>query len=55
MVRRWMDAAAAQLRNFGTVPVAAVAQDGGLALEDMVSHLDTEEFDRLNRELFLTQ
>ena len=51
--RRWMEEAAATLRRLSPTPIGAVAQDGGVALEAAVGKLASEDFDRIEKELFL--
>ena len=54
VARRWMDEAAARLRNLSPSAVGAVAQDGGMALDGVLDHLTNEDFEKLAGELFLT-
>lgn len=53
VARRWMEEAAATLRRLSAAPIGAVAQDGGEALEAAVGRLTAEDFNRIERELFL--
>ena len=50
--RRWMDEAAARLRAFA-VPAGALAQDGGVAVGNMIDLVPEGEWDKLRKELFL--
>ncbi len=50
--RRWMDEAAARLRTLAT-PATALAQDGGLAVENLIDQLPDADWDQLTKELFL--
>jgi glycine cleavage system H protein len=56
LARRWMEDAAARLRTrLSTVAVAgAMAQDGGVAVQNMTDHLPSEAWNKLAREFFLT-
>lgn len=54
LARRWMDDAAAKLRAFMTVPMGAVAQDGGVAIDDILKQVPESEWQKVTRELFLT-
>jgi len=52
--RRWMDEAAARLRAIATVtPGIAMAQDGGVAVDDVLNHMTPEEFAKIGKEFFL--
>lgn len=51
--RRWLDDAAAKLRNFVAAPAASYAQDGGVALDNALHLLPREQWDKIERELFL--
>jgi glycine cleavage system H lipoate-binding protein len=54
LARRWMEEAAARL--FGRMPAlaGAVAQDGGIAVSDLTSHLPEHDWMDLTREFFLS-
>lgn len=52
LARRWMDEAVARLRAVAA-PAAAFAQDGGIAVTNVVDQMPDADWDRLNRELFL--
>ena len=54
VARRWMDEAAARLRALSPAAVGAVAQDGGMALDNVLEHLPQDDYDKLTGELFLT-
>lgn len=51
--RRWMEDAAAILRRLSPAPLGALAQDGGVALDDAVGKLAAADFSRIEKELFL--
>jgi glycine cleavage system H protein len=51
--RRWMEEAAARLRNAAPMAVGAVAQDGGVALDSAIGHLSPQELQKLEKDLFL--
>jgi glycine cleavage system H lipoate-binding protein len=54
VARRWMDEAAQRLRARMPIPAGAFAQDGGVALDDLASHLpDDHRWTELTREFFL--
>lgn len=53
VARRWMDEAAARLRAFA-VPAGALAQDGGVAVSNVIEQLPDADWNELTRELFLT-
>lgn len=52
IARRWMDEAAARLRSL-TVPAGALAQDGGVAVSNVIEQLPEADWDKLTEELFL--
>jgi glycine cleavage system H lipoate-binding protein len=54
LARKWMEEAAARL--FGRMPAlaGAVAQDGGIAVSDLTSHLPDQDWKELTREFFLS-
>jgi len=54
VARRWMEESAAALRTFSPSALAMVAQDGGVALDDLAANLPDAEFKMLTNELFLT-
>lgn len=51
--RRWMEDAAATLRRLTPTAIGAVAQDGGLVLDAAVGKLTDDDFNRVEKELFL--
>ena len=53
IARRWMDDAAARLRNIAA-PAGALAQDGGVAVPNVIEQLPDADWDRLTKELFLS-
>jgi glycine cleavage system H lipoate-binding protein len=54
LARAWMEQAATQLR--ATIPstIGALAQDGGIALDDATAHLPDEDWAALAKEFFLS-
>ena len=54
LARRWMEEAARQLRTRIPALVGAVAQDGGVAVDDVASHLPDHTGDELTKEFFLS-
>ncbi len=54
LARKWMEEAATRL--FGRMPdlAGAVAQDGGVAVSDLTSHLPENDWAKLTREFFLS-
>jgi glycine cleavage system H protein len=50
--RRWLDDAAARLRAFAAIPAGAFAQDGGVAVDDILKNLPDADVVRLNAEFF---
>lgn len=50
--RRWMEDAAARLRAFA-LPAGAMAQDGGVAMDNVIDQLPDADWDKLTKELFL--
>jgi glycine cleavage system H lipoate-binding protein len=64
LARRWMDDAAARhnlrqalfnarLRAFMATPAPALAQDGGMAVDDVLKQIPAADFDKVAREFFL--
>jgi len=53
LARRWMEEAASRLRVRMPAPAGAVAQDGGLAVDDLVGHLPDQAWGAVVREFFL--
>lgn len=54
LARRWMDDAASKLRTFMPAPAGAVAHEGGVAVEDVQTHIADADWDNAARELFLS-
>lgn len=54
VARGWMEEAASRLRARIPALAGAVAQDGGLAEEDLTSHLPDTDWTQVTREFFLT-
>ena len=52
VARRWMDEAAARLRSIA-VPAAILAQDGGMAVTNVIDQLPDADWDKLTKEFFL--
>lgn len=52
LARRWMGDAAARLRAIGS-PAVAVAQDGGVAVNNVIEQLPQAEWEKVTKELFL--
>lgn len=50
--RRWMEDAAARLRAFA-IPAGAMAQDGGVAVNNVIEQLPDADWNKLTKELFL--
>ena len=50
--RRWLDDAAARLRAFTAIPQGAFAQDGGIAVDNILKNLPDADVKRLNEEFF---
>ena len=53
LARRWMDDAAAKLRAYAATPLGALAQDGGVALNNTLDQLPKNEWAAIEKELFL--
>ncbi len=53
MARMWMDEAASRLRKHLPVPAGAMAQDGGMAINDLTSSLAGDQWLTVTREFFL--
>ncbi len=51
--RKWMDDAAAKLRAYIATPAGALAQDGGMAFDDLLQTLPKNEWEKIEKELFL--
>lgn len=54
MARRWMEEAAARLRQMVPAPVGVYAQDGGTAIDDVAAHLPKDEWEKVAKEFFLS-
>ncbi len=54
VARRWMEEAAQRLRGLMPVPAGAVAQDGGVVVEDVATSLPDQDWKELTREFFLS-
>lgn len=54
LARRWMEEAANRLRMRVPALAGAVAQDGGVAVNDIASHLPDQTWDELTQEFFLS-
>lgn len=52
IARRWMEDAAARLRSFA-MSAPAMAQDGGVAVPNVIDQLPDADWDKLTKELFL--
>lgn len=52
LARRWMEEAAARFRTRMSDVAGAMAQDGGVAVENLAEHLPGEGWDKLAREFF---
>lgn len=52
LARRWMDDSAARLRAIAT-PAGALAQDGGVAVSNVIDALPDTDWNRVQREFFL--
>jgi len=53
LARRWMEDAAARLRMRMPAMAGAVAQDGGVAVDDVAAHLPDQAWSELTHEFFL--
>lgn len=54
LARLWTEAAAMQLRNRMPAMAGALAQDGGVAVDDLTAHLPNEDWTTLTKEFFLS-
>jgi glycine cleavage system H protein len=52
IARRWMDETVARLRAMA-VPAAALAQDGGMAVPNVIDQIPAADWDRATKEFFL--
>lgn len=53
LARKWMEEAASRLRMRMPALAGAVAQDGGVAVDDLTAHLPSQEWKELTAEFFL--
>lgn len=54
LARKWMEEASLRLRQRLGSPALALAQDGGLALDDLTKNLSQEDWVQATREFFLS-
>ena len=54
LARRWMEEATSRLRTRMFAAEGVMAQDGGMAVEDLTEHLSDEAWKKLASEFFLT-
>jgi len=54
LARLWTESSALQLRNRMPVAVGALAQDGGVAVDDITAHMPGEDWATLTKEFFLS-
>lgn len=54
LARLWTEAAAMQLRNKMPSFAGALAQDGGVAVDDLTAHMPDEDWATLTKEFFLS-
>jgi glycine cleavage system H lipoate-binding protein len=54
LARAWMEEAATRMHRHVPAALGAVAQDGGVALADLTSHMPDADWTRLAREFFLS-
>jgi len=54
VARRWMEEAAMRLQSRMPAMAGAVAQDGGVAIDDLTTQLPDEAWNELTREFFLS-
>ena len=54
LARLWTEAAALQLRNKMPMLAGAMAQDGGVAVDDLTAHMPDEDWAKLTKEFFLS-
>lgn len=54
LARMWTEDSALRLRKRMPVAMAALAQDGGVAVDDITSHLPNEDWGALTKEFFLS-
>ena len=54
LARLWIESAAMQLRNKMPILAGAMAQDGGVAVDDLTAHMPTEDWAQITKEFFLS-
>jgi len=54
LARLWTESSALQLRNRMPAMAGAVAQDGGVAVDDLTAHMPDEDWAKITREFFLS-
>jgi len=54
LARLWTESAALQLRNKLPMLAGALAQDGGVAVDDLTAHMPDEDWATLTKEFFLS-
>lgn len=54
MARWWMEEAATRLQSRIPMPLGALAQDGGVAVDDLTRHIPDQDWTKLAKEFFLS-
>jgi glycine cleavage system H protein len=54
LARLWTESAAMQLRNKMPILAGTLAQDGGVAVDDLTAHMPNEDWAELTKEFFLS-
>lgn len=54
LARLWMESSAMRLRDRMPMAVGALAQDGGVAVDDLTAHMPDEDWAALTKEFFLS-
>jgi len=54
LARLWTEAAALKLHSRMPMAVGALAQDGGVAVDDLTAHMPDEDWATLTKEFFLS-
>jgi glycine cleavage system H protein len=54
LARLWTESAALQLRNKMPMLAGALAQDGGVAVDDLTAHMPDEDWAKITKEFFLS-
>ena len=54
LARLWTEVSALRLRNRMPLAVGALAQDGGVAVDDLTAHMPGEDWATLTKEFFLS-